>query len=117
MQRVALYEWALCNDPGLSSPRQWANHFVTHMCRIWPKDQLGDPAVRGQTIGFSVASIYQFLGKWKAKYNRNIDDRRAAASDSEFRRHTHETTRRDCVQISMRSATTSYLKDESPAHE
>ena len=72
MQRVALYEWALCNDPGLSNPRQWANHFVTHMCRIWPKDQLGDPNIKGQTIGLSQVSVRQFFVDWKQKYHRDL---------------------------------------------
>ena len=72
VQRVALYEWALSNDPGLRSPKYWAKHFVTHMARIWPKAQLGDPEVPGETIGFSVAAIYQFLGEWKKKYHRDL---------------------------------------------
>ena len=72
VQRVALYEWALCQDPGLTSPKHWAQHFITHMAGIWPKDQLGDPAVPGETIGFSAAAIYQFLGAWKTKYHRDL---------------------------------------------
>ena len=72
MQRVALYEWALRNDPGLSSPAHWAKHFVTHIATIWPKDQLGDPAVCGQTIGLSESRVQTFLQAWKQNYNRDL---------------------------------------------
>ena len=69
---MALYEWALSNDPGLTSPKHWAQHFITHMAGIWPKDQLGDPAVPGETIGFSATAIYELLIAWKTKYHRDL---------------------------------------------
>ena len=72
MQRVALYEWAVSNDPGLSNPMHWAQHFVAHISRIWPTTQLGDPAVPGETIGLSVSTIRTFLQQWKVKYNRDL---------------------------------------------
>ena len=69
---MALYEWALSNDPGLTSPKHWAQHFITHISSIWPKDQLGDPAVPGETIGFSATAIYELLIAWKKKYHRDL---------------------------------------------
>ena len=72
MQRTALYEWALSNDPGLTSTKYWAQHFVTHISSIWPKDQLGDPAVPGETIGLSCSRIHKFLLEWKQKYHRDL---------------------------------------------
>ena len=72
MQRIALYEWALCNDPGLSNTFHWAKHFVEHRAGIWPSAQLGDPAVPGETIGLSASSIRQFLDQWKVKYHRDL---------------------------------------------
>ena len=79
MQRIALYEWALCNDPGLSNTFHWAKHFVEHRAGIWPSAQLGDPAVPGETIGLSAITIYKFLDQWKAKYRLHLDNLRAAA--------------------------------------
>ena len=37
-----------------------------------PKDQLGDPAVRGQTIGLSESTVQKLLQDWKQKYNRDL---------------------------------------------
>ena len=72
VQRIALYEWALSNDPGLSNPNHWAEHFVKHLAGIWPTAQLGNPSVPGETIGLSVSAIRCFLQEWKAKYHRDL---------------------------------------------
>ena len=80
---MALYEWALHKDPGLSDPFYvtfyWSKHFVTHLGSIWPKDQLGDPTIKGETIGLSEASVRQLLVGWKAKYHRDLRRPREAA--------------------------------------
>ena len=76
---MALYEWLLHNDAGLSNPKYWAKHFVTHIGGIWPKEQLGDPAVKGETIGFSVSSICGFVADMKKRYHRDLRRPREAA--------------------------------------
>ena len=82
MQRVALYEWALHNDPGLMAPDHWATHFVTHMASIWPKEQLGDPSVPGETIGLSQITVRKFLVDWKKKYHRDLRRPRELACEA-----------------------------------
>ena len=93
------------NDPGRTSTWKWAQHFVTHVARIWPKDQLGDPAVRGETIGLSRQAICKFLLDWKKKYHRDLRRPREMACAAILKTQLYAPTAAVCA-----SWTTSSLR-------